>query len=102
MATVKPRITITLEPHQHAVLRRMADLQRKSMSSVVTDFLSTALPVIERTAIALESARQAEDSMRDVLVQIAEDTQRTLTPAIADAVDQLDIFIDISEKARKK
>lgn len=93
MATSKPRITITLEPHRHELLRRLAAHQGVSMSSIVVDLLETVAPVLERVCVAIESAKKAQDSVRVNLVRMAEESEQAVQPLLAQAMGQLDIFL---------
>lgn len=56
MATTNPRITVTLAPEVHAVLRRVAQLAGNSQSAIVGDLLLSSLPVFDRMVQALEAA----------------------------------------------
>ena len=44
MATSKPRVTVTLEPDDYALLRELAELSDESMSSILADLLATTAP----------------------------------------------------------
>ena len=63
MATSRPRITITLTDHQHAVLSELSQLQKASMSSIVCDLIDTTIPVLERLADVLASAAAAPQAV---------------------------------------
>lgn len=65
MPTANPRITITLEPSLHAVLRRMSELTGNSQSAIVSELLGTSRPVFERVVAALEAAREIKDTAND-------------------------------------
>lgn len=98
MATTKPRITITLEPHQYEVLKHLAGLQERSMAPLIVELVEAATPVFEKVCIAIENAKKAEESKKDELLRVAEESQKVLAPMYADAIDQLDIFIDAAKK----
>lgn len=99
MATLKPRITITLEPHVHEVLRRLSAAGGQSMSSLVTDFLDVAVPPMERMVVVLEEAARMPHKAREELRASVERAEATLLPALAAAADQTDLFIADATKA---
>lgn len=80
MATAKPRITITLTDHQHAVLSELSKLQKASMSSIVVELLDTTLPVLERLCGVLSNAAIAPQSVLDELRRSAEQAEADTFP----------------------
>lgn len=75
MPTAKPRITITLTEHQHAVLSSLSHLQKASMSSIVVDLVDTTLPVLERLVGVLDAAAHAPKHVLEELRRSAEDAE---------------------------
>jgi hypothetical protein len=76
MTTANPRITVTLQPEVHAVLRRLSQLTKNSQSAIVGDLLMESLPVFERMAEVLDAAEQlrlqglkASDEVKDALAR---------------------------------
>lgn len=74
MSTSNPRITVTLQPEVHAVLRRLSQLTKNSQSAIVGDLLMESLPVFERMAEVLDAAEhlrlqgmKASDEVKDAL-----------------------------------
>lgn len=102
MATTKPRITITLERNQHELLKRMADYQGSSMSSIIVELLDSVVPVLERVCVAIEHARMAQESVRENLKEAAEESEKVVMPHLMAAMGQLDIFLEQCEKASKE
>ena len=93
MATNKPRITLSLEPHVYEVLRRMSAAGGNSMSSIVTGFLDVAVPALERMVVVMEAAKAApEQTMQEVSDMVARAEARVL-PAVAALADQADLFL---------
>lgn len=92
MSTTKPRITITLEPDQHDVLRRLAYLQRTSMSKIVTEFLGEVTPILANVANALEAVQRASSDARAKFVRTAEVAEEELRPLAEFVRNQFDMF----------
>lgn len=95
MATTKPRITITLEPNQYAVLERLSGLQKQSMSGIVTDLLSEVTPMLEKAADAMEAAMRSGAEVRAKLRRSAEEAADDLAPLAEAAKNQLDMFMAV-------
>lgn len=92
MATSKPRITITLEPEQHEILRRLADLQGTSMSRIVTEFLGEVVPILANVVTTLEAAQRSSSDARAKFVRTAETAEAELRPLAEFARNQFDLF----------
>ena len=74
MATKNPRITITLEPQLHAILRRLSQLTNNSQSALIGDLLGESVPIFERMVEVLSAAEAmraqgmaATDEMKNAL-----------------------------------
>lgn len=96
MPTVKPRITITLTDQQHAVLSRLAHLQKVSMSSIVVDLVDTTLPVLDRLAQVLQNAADAPQSVLDDLRRSLASAETAFEGMQVSAFDKLDEFVQAS------
>jgi hypothetical protein len=87
MPTSKPRITITLTEEQHAILRRISAAGGQSMSSVISEFMLTAQPALERMAATLQRLKQDRDADRqliaDVLSELHEDRAHKKASALS-------------------
>lgn len=92
MATLKHRITISLDDEPYAVLSRLATLQKAPMSRIVSELFVEVSPVLARVADALAIAKQANDSVRVRLMQGAVDAEEQLKPLSKALLDQLDMF----------
>lgn len=100
MPTTKPRLTITLEPHAHEVLSRLAAANHQPMASIVTELLEAAIPSMERVVAIVERASTASQEVRDGVVAAVERAERELMPALVAAVGQSDLFLaELQEKA---
>ena len=75
LPTAKPRITITLTEHQHAVLSSLSHLQKASMSSIVVDLVDTTLPVLERLVGVLDTAANAPKHVLEEIRKSVEDAE---------------------------
>lgn len=58
MPAVNPRITITLTPSLHALLRRLSELTGNSQSAIVGELLGASTDVFERMVGYLEAAEK--------------------------------------------
>lgn len=63
MATKKPRLTITLNDDTYSIIKAFADVQNRSMSSVINEVLTEVSPSIARVASMLFRAQSLNDSM---------------------------------------
>lgn len=93
MSTSKPRITVTLESREHEVLSRLSAVGGESMSALVAQFVTVALPSLERLVVVLERAAAAPEEARAGLLAAVERAERTLLPALMNAQDMGDLFL---------
>lgn len=94
MATTKPRLTITLEPHTHLVISTLAKLQGGSKSKVITDLLDSVVPVLERTARVLQMAEAAQTSVTQDMKTAFEDSEKKLEKMINQAMGEMETLED--------
>lgn len=94
MATKRPRITITLNERQHAVLQAISRTGGQSMSGFVTGMIEAALPTLERMAATFQVVHQAHEQERARFVQAMDRAQQHVEPLALLAVNQLDLFLD--------
>ena len=64
MATTKPRITISLEEQDYAVLKRLYTLNGVPMSRTVSELVAMLTPVLGRMADNLEAVAKADEETR--------------------------------------
>ena len=93
MPTAKPRITVTLEPHSHEVLSRLSAASGDSMSQIVSGFVEMAIPSLERVVAIMERAKAAPEEFRAGLRASIDRADRTLVPALEQAIGQADMFL---------
>lgn len=69
MATTKPRVTVTLEPHVYETYRVFAEAQGMRVSQCFAELLTEVEPSIRKTCALLVAAQAAPketlDSIRD-------------------------------------
>lgn len=63
MPTMRPRISITLDEKQHALLASVAALQGRSVSALVGDLIDSVEPVLGRLEGILKDAKEAPASV---------------------------------------
>lgn len=87
MSTTRPRLTITLTDQVHDTLGKLADLQRRSMSSIVLEYLELIQPVNVKVLSAMQRAKSIQsESKTDLIKQLttAQDlAEETLLPLMA-------------------
>lgn len=93
MPTLKPRISITLEPHTHEVLQRLSGATGQSMASFVASLVEVASPSLVRLAVVMERAAAAPAEVRAGLLAAVERAERDALPSMVKALDQGDMFL---------
>lgn len=93
MTTANPRITVTLQPEVHAVLRRLSELTGTSQSAMVGELLMESLSVFERMVEVLNAAEQlrlqgmkASEEVKDALAR----AQGRMETQLGLAMDDMD------------
>lgn len=92
MATTKPRITITLEPDQYAVLARLAALQGSPMARIVSELMSEVVPTLEGLCNTLEAAKRADAKVKAQMRKSMEAAEADLMPLAQAVLNQMDMF----------
>jgi hypothetical protein len=64
MPALNPRITITLEPSIHALLKRLSAVSKDSQSAIVSGILAQSAPVLQRVIAVLEAAEAASEHLK--------------------------------------
>jgi len=88
-----PRIQVTVKPSQYELLKRLAKLQHRSMSKVISELFDEIEPVYERVAVVLQAASRAQESANRGLVEAAEKTEAEMAPHVAAAMGQFDMLM---------
>jgi len=90
MPTVNPRITITLKPEVHAVLKRLSAATDNSQSAIVSELLESSVPVFERMVLVLEAAKAAQQGMAADLAQGLERAQSKIEAQLGLMLGEMD------------
>lgn len=99
MATTKPRITITLNERQHAVLRSISENSGQSMSAFLGELLEQALPVMERMAEAFRRIKDVQEDHQRRIIRDLDEAQEAIEPALRQVLGQFDLFMGQVERA---
>lgn len=90
MATLKPRITISLSPNVYATVKRMSQLGGQPMASIISEMLESVHDPLMRTVAFLEAAADAPQQVRDGLRTSFEKVERDLYGVAGYTVSQMD------------
>lgn len=93
MPTANPRITVTIRPSIHALLRRMAELTGESQSGLIGDLLDKSAPIFERMVRVLEAA----EKLRTEGKSMGEEFTQGLEHAQARVEQQLGLVLESLE-----
>ena len=99
MATLRPRITVSLSDHQYKVVSTIAKLGGGSMSGFISEMLEAALPTLERMAVTFQKVKDAQDAERGRFLESMDRAQTALEPVVNNAVGQFDLFLARLESA---
>lgn len=92
MPTAKPRLQVTLTVPQYELLKRLAQLQKRSMSKLFAELFEQVHPVLERVAVVMQAAVRAQESVKEGLRESTEQAEKELAPLFAQAMSQLDLL----------
>lgn len=106
MPTHNPRLTITLEPTQAALLREMAVLTKQSQSSLVSDLLKELTPAWSKMREVLLAAEAVKESLNETFVKDMDEAQARVEKQLGLCLDELDglqaPLIDLAEKIGRR
>lgn len=93
--TKKPRITITLEPHQREVLARVAKANGVPSARIVSDIMDAVTPYLERVVVVVEQAAKLKGkSIAAPLVRALGRAEGRAIQLHEDVLGQVDLFIE--------
>jgi len=81
-----------MEVQHYELVKRLAKLQERSMSQVLSDLFGEIAPVYERVAVVLQAAKRAQVSAHEGFRNAAEKAEAEIAPHLAAAIAQFDIF----------
>lgn len=94
MATTKPRITISLEEQDYAVLKRLYALNGVPMSRTVSELVAMLTPVLGRMADNLEAVVKADEETRQKIAESLEKHFVGINVAYNSAMENFNEFSD--------
>lgn len=93
--TKKPRITITLEPHQRDVVGRIAKANGVPTARVVSDIMEAVTPYLERVVIVVEQAAKLKGkTIAAPLVRALGRAEGRAMQLHEDVLGQVDLFVE--------
>ena len=106
MPTPNPRITITLTPSSHAVMKSLSDLSGNSMSSMVAEIITMNEPVFARMVKVLQAAKSVQASSKESMMAALNDAQTKIEKQLGLALDAMDDgfrpVLDDAEEVRRR
>lgn len=93
LATTKPRITVTLDPHAYEVVSRLSKANGESMSAIVTGLVDLAVPSFERVVVMMERAASASEEVKAGMRAALDRADKDVLPHMVAAVGQGDMFL---------
>jgi len=90
MPTTKPRVQVTMEPHDHEVIARLAKLQGRTRGAVIADLLHEVIPALARTVALLEAAASAPEQVKKGLRSVVDSVHDELVATAGHGIAQMD------------
>jgi hypothetical protein len=94
MATLKPRITISLEQEVYDTIKGLSEAQGSTMSGLISEFLTMVNPVQQRVLQAVKKAQSLDTESKANVVASLEAGEAQLTEMLGPL---LDLFDQIAE-----
>lgn len=92
MPTAKPRVNVSLDDDDYALLTAFAASQGVSRSSVLAELWKTAAPVMARVLKLVQEAQKAKESVKKGIFEAAVEAESKLQPLHREALLNLDMF----------
>lgn len=96
--TRKPRINLVLEPELFGMIRELAELQGRSMASIVMELLEAAAPALTELRDTLHRVSSLNDEGKAAVLKAAQEAAHALEPAAEEAERQWS-FLDEAIRA---
>jgi uncharacterized protein (DUF1778 family) len=90
MSTSRPRITITVTDQIHDTLGKLADIQGRSMSAIVLDYLELVQPINQKVLTAMVRARRLHDESKGAFIHDLTSAQDQAEAALLPLLGLLD------------
>ena len=81
MATIKPRVNVTLDQADFDVLRAFCALNRCSMSSYLCELVKASVPTLQHLTTLLSASKSLEGVVSEGLISSAESLSSSLSAA---------------------
>lgn len=94
MATLKPRITISLDEQDYAVLKRLYTLNGVPMSRTISELVTMLTPVLGRMADNLEAVARADEETRRKIAESLESHFVSANESYKSVLKDLEDFSD--------
>lgn len=75
-------MSLTLTAEQHEVLKRVAELQGRSIGSLLRELIDGVLPGLERVADLGEAYLRASEASKRLMVEAMAEADEALTPEL--------------------
>lgn len=93
MPSELPRIAVRVSKRQYEIISRLASLQGRSRGAVVVDLVEAVEPMLERTAVILERAKSAPQSVKAGLRALAGEAEKQAMRSAEVEIGKLDLFL---------
>ena len=90
MPTDLPRVQVTLSKPLFATVTRLAQLQGRSRSAVISELVDEIHPVLQRVVVVLEAAAHAQTDLKTGLRRSYEQAEAEILPHVEKAMAQFD------------
>lgn len=99
MPTVKPRIQVTLTPHQYEVIKAVTATSGQSMSTFLAELVELSMPTFEKMAHAFATIRDAQRLEKERLAKSLEQAHDRIEPLAHQALAEFGRMVDVIEAA---
>lgn len=77
------------------MVQRLAELQKRPKSSIISELIEAIMPPLIRTVAILEAAKDAPDDVKKGLKNVVEDIERELSSTTGAAEQQMDFVSEL-------
>lgn len=101
MSYVNPRITLTVEQELYDTLARLARLQKKPLTKIITGLLGDVQPSLRTMADSLEAAQRTSADARANFVRTVQLAEEEIRPLADFSRNQIDMFSGSTETSNE-